>query len=302
MRMHARHTLQMCACSLSRSLGAPSSLRPRRCDDAGRRSKQRDPESLCGLWQSRGDRAAARRARTRHLSQARCDGGAMQEWLPFDIGRPRDGLSARERREPLLMDIEDEEPAPRHAPSPATWSWAHPFRESDQTPSAHSRRTRWWHLSLSGDQVSKSDSFFPALSLQQRLYGFALCFVAGTVLSLTSMTSFAALLTGNPAPFALKYSAGNILSMLSTGFIVGFRTQFGSMAQQHRACAAATYVLAVLVTFVVTLVLQPPAVIILVCVAVQFCAMIYYVASYIPFGRDILKNCCKSTVRLCTDC
>lgn len=137
----------------------------------------------------------------------------------------------------------------------------------------------------------------PALPLRFRVVGFATCFILGTLLSLGSISAFSSLIAGNPAPFAFQFSIGNLLSMLSTGFIVGFRTQARSMTQEHRALSAALYVLSMIATIFMSLAMQPHALVVLICIAVQYGAMIWYIASYVPFGRSILSRCCQGCAR-----
>ena len=62
------------------------------------------------------------------------------------------------------------------------------------------------------------DDVCPSLTFQQRLVGFGIFFTIGAVVTLTSMFSFSQLLTGNPVPFALKYSIGNVISLFSTAW------------------------------------------------------------------------------------
>lgn len=56
----------------------------------------------------------------------------------------------------------------------------------------------------------------PKLSYSTRLMGFAVCFLLGFILSLSSLMSFTQLLLGNPRPFATKYTLGNAISIASS--------------------------------------------------------------------------------------
>ena len=60
----------------------------------------------------------------------------------------------------------------------------------------------------------------PNLTRGQRLIGFAICFVFGGLLSFSALNSLPSLLLGNPAPFAFKYTFGNLLSVCSASFVV----------------------------------------------------------------------------------
>ena len=64
---------------------------------------------------------------------------------------------------------------------------------------------------------------------------------------------------------------------------------------------ALIYVVAMGLTFVSCLVFKARgekigALVVLICIVVQFCAMTWYALSYIPFGRRLLKSCLRSAV------
>ncbi|KAG8458610.1 hypothetical protein KFE25_008407 [Diacronema lutheri] len=217
------------------------------------------------------------------------------------------GLSEADRRQPLLLD--EELPPPRAAAS-TSWRWLIAQAAEPPPPQPLARATP---ALLSSRLEERLRAFrkpqpppvvdapcVPALSLRQRVLGFAACFVLGSVLSLGSISAFASLLAGNPAPFALQFSAGNLLSTLSTGFIVGFRTQARSMAEHHRALSALVFVGSMLATLALTLLLSPHGLVVLACIAVQYGAMVWYIASYIPFGRSMLAGCCRASIRSVT--
>mmetsp|Transcript_41560 Transcript_41560/g.97263 ORF Transcript_41560/g.97263 Transcript_41560/m.97263 type:complete len:177 (-) Transcript_41560:727-1257(-) len=71
------------------------------------------------------------------------------------------------------------------------------------------------------DEGGDNDGFFSALSYQERLMGFGACFIVGYVITFSSFSRFVHLLEGNPVPFVSIYSLGNILSLLSMGFLCG---------------------------------------------------------------------------------
>ena len=89
------------------------------------------------------------------------------------------------------------------------------------------QRQKEWYDELE-DQVC---SIFPAMTYTQRLIGCAACILLGFILSMGSLFRLTQLLLGNPTPFAVMYSLGNILSMSSTCFL------FGPVAQAKKMCA-----------------------------------------------------------------
>ena len=122
------------------------------------------------------------------------------------------------------------------------------------------------------------------LSWSQRVTGFAVCFGLGCAISI--MSTF---LIFNPVKYALSYSLGNLLSILSTGFLVGPRRQMKYACAPTRIWAFVIYILAIVGTLVSALQFKKKLVTLLF-VIVQFAAGIWYTASYVPYGREMLKS------------
>merc|ERR1712166_989311 len=115
-----------------------------------------------------------------------------------------------------------------------------------------------------------------------------ICAALSFLISGGSFFRVAKCLAGHCVPFASSYSMGNLVSLASTGFIVGLQTQCKSMFEGHRALAAGVYLSSIVVTLFVALykgeiILR--GLLLLVCVAVQCTSYIFYMLSYIPFGR-----------------
>ena len=116
------------------------------------------------------------------------------------------------------------------------------------------------------------DQVCPSMTFQQRLYAFAICFCISVAISITSVFSVAQLIGGKPGPFAVKcacgvwaqpgalvdrprallvrYTLGNVLSLLSTGFILGPKRQIKNMSHPTRAASALVYIGAMVATLV----------------------------------------------------
>ena len=148
------------------------------------------------------------------------------------------------------------------------------------------------------------DNLCPSMSFRHRCYGFGICFFLGCLLSFGSIIFFRQLLAGHPAPFAVNYTAGNLIALSSTMFLVGPKTQLKRMSSPTRWGAALVYVCAMAATLVCALVLPSItklpenvlAVLIIVCIVVQFFAMFWYALSYIPYGRRMFRACCVSVM------
>uniref|UniRef100_A0A7S3AWZ9 Vesicle transport protein n=1 Tax=Haptolina ericina TaxID=156174 RepID=A0A7S3AWZ9_9EUKA len=147
----------------------------------------------------------------------------------------------------------------------------------------------------------------PSLTFQQRLYGFAICWVLGTIICISSMFSFGKLVNGHPAPFAIAYSLGNIIALSSTTFLVGPKRQMRKMTHPTRWGAALVYVFSMVATLVLAVLAgaNPPkpfrtnsgnAGLIIIFIIIQFCSLLWYCLSYIPYGRRIVMSCCSDTL------
>ena len=129
----------------------------------------------------------------------------------------------------------------------------------------------------------------PSLTYRQRLLGFVVCFVFGGLLSLSALNSLPSLLLGNPAPFAFKYTLGNLLSLSSSAFLVGPEKQCRDMLTPERRLASLTYLLTLVGTLVCVFVLRIQ--LLSFCfIIVQFCALTWYMLSYVPYGQVCLKR------------
>ena len=147
-----------------------------------------------------------------------------------------------------------------------------------------------------------AEAMCPDLTFRQRLYGFGICFALGCLVSLGSMMYFHRLLAGQPTPFAVNYTVGNLVALSSTFFLVGPARQLKRMSSATRCGAAFVYVSSMAATLVCALVLPrvtklPSSAIaglVVACIVVQFCAMFWYALSYVPYGRRMFRACCAS--------
>ena len=131
-----------------------------------------------------------------------------------------------------------------------------------------------------------NDSCCPNLTLQQRVQGCVGCFVIGFVIS---MMGFFAFWTGNTHSFAIFYTAGNIVAMSGSCFLMGPRRQFRNMFAAKRIWATAIYFMMMVVTLAAAF-MGANKVIILLCVFCQWSAAVWYIASYIPFGQKLITR------------
>ncbi|CAH0486920.1 unnamed protein product [Peronospora farinosa] len=143
----------------------------------------------------------------------------------------------------------------------------------------------------------------PSLSYQERVIGCLTCFMLGFLLSLGSTFRLARLVHGNPAPFAVGYTIGNLLSIGCTTFFVGPWKQIQTMFHAKRRYSAVVYVVFIFVTllFCFSHHIHHRLLLVLLSVLVQFLALVWYTLSYVPYGRSIAMSCCKRTFGLVSD-
>ncbi|KAJ3323916.1 hypothetical protein HDV06_000892 [Boothiomyces sp. JEL0866] len=124
----------------------------------------------------------------------------------------------------------------------------------------------------------------------QRFQAFGVCFGAGFLISFFATFS---LWTAQFGLFAVLYSIGNIISLMATGFLIGFTKQFKKMFDETRRTATIVFLSSLVITLICAFVLQI-AILTLIAALVQFLALLWYSLSYIPFARDGVKGMFKS--------
>ncbi|KAI9292509.1 SFT2-like protein [Neoconidiobolus thromboides FSU 785] len=130
------------------------------------------------------------------------------------------------------------------------------------------------------------------LTWEQRMYGFLICFIAGFIVSILSVISLSSL---NIHGFAILYCLGNILCLLSSMFLIGFARQLKMMTAPVRLVAFIIYIVALIVTLVMAIWLKSILLTIILMI-IQFLALLWYCASYVPFARRMIKNVFSSIV------
>ncbi|KAF6208248.1 hypothetical protein GE061_016700 [Apolygus lucorum] len=125
------------------------------------------------------------------------------------------------------------------------------------------------------------------LSWETRIKGFILCFVVGIIISLFGSLSL--FLGKGLTLFAVFYTLGNIVSLLSTCFLMGPVNQVKKMFAPTRVVATVVALSMIVVTFIVAIHLKN-APLSLLCMILQWLAMTWYSISYIPYARDAVRK------------
>jgi len=127
-----------------------------------------------------------------------------------------------------------------------------------------------------------------SLSLKQRIIGFLICLGLGLFFCIFSIFFIASIVL-NPSAFAVPYTLGNILAVCATAFLVGPCRQLKNMFSPVRIIATLIFIGAMVLTLVAAFVLKSQLLVLL-AVVIQFCALVWYCLSYIPYARACAKN------------
>lgn len=141
----------------------------------------------------------------------------------------------------------------------------------------------------------------PSLSMQQRIFGCACCFAAGQLLQFFAFGAAAGVLVGHPGRFARCYSMGNMMMIAGSFFLSGPKRQCNKIKEKNRLPTFCAFISAMVLTLIV--VYAHPfigrALLILLLVVTQWCAQVWYILSYIPYGHTVGRRVVKSLLGYC---
>ena len=148
-----------------------------------------------------------------------------------------------------------------------------------------------------GPTLDEMASFCPKLTYKQRIYGFAICFGIGYLITIMSFNFFDMLRDdGNAVPFVVIYTLGNVISLLASMFLCGFQTQFKRMFDDTRRITTIVYLSTLLASIIICFIpfnADWKLLILVLLLIAQFLSSTWYTLSYIPFGRRAVKKCFK---------
>ncbi|KAJ1910163.1 hypothetical protein IWQ60_010802 [Tieghemiomyces parasiticus] len=147
-------------------------------------------------------------------------------------------------------------------------------------------------LNLATENESGLSDYF-SLSRTNRMYACAGCFVLGFVLCILSLVMLG---TAHMTGFAIFYTFGNIVALFGTMFLIGPMRQLKLAFQPVRLIATLVYVASLVVTLIAAIVLDS-MILSIIMVIVQFCALVWYCASYVPFGRKVIESVCGACLK-----
>ena len=147
------------------------------------------------------------------------------------------------------------------------------------------------YTALAGGNA-KTDSWFPDLSLKQKIVGMLACAILGFV---TSILSYVILFAGSGerkmVGFAVLYTCGNLIAIMGTCFLWGFKAQFRAITHKKRAVASSMYFGSMLATIIVAFKVADPLrkLLLIILLIAQYAAYLWYSLSFIPFARTAVK-------------
>jgi len=138
-----------------------------------------------------------------------------------------------------------------------------------------------------GSESDNSGQLFDGMTWGTRLQFFALFAVLGVF---SSVMAWIALGTGSYWKYTMLTTLGNVMSMLSTTFLMGPTRQCALMFDPVRRTATSMYIGAMAGTVIVAWVFRSPLLCGM-CSVVQYLALIWYSLSFVPYGRDVVGSC-----------
>jgi len=151
----------------------------------------------------------------------------------------------------------------------------------------------WFNLEAVGGTIPETQFFegdsafkFLGLTRTQRLYGFVACYAVGFILSLLGTI---VLFLGGLVSFAILFAFGTVVSLIGTGFLIGFLKQLTLMFKPVRVVATIIFFVSIGLIFVGAFVIGN-GVVCIVFVIIEYLAFLWYTLSYIPYARTaVLK-------------
>mmetsp|Transcript_3669 Transcript_3669/g.5740 ORF Transcript_3669/g.5740 Transcript_3669/m.5740 type:complete len:189 (-) Transcript_3669:5-571(-) len=172
------------------------------------------------------------------------------------------------------------------------------FKHAYALVSPEERKKEWYE-----EVEEQVCSVFPSMTFQQRVIGCLSCLLLGFLISMGSTFRLLKLLRGDPEPFAIMYTSGNLIGIGSTCFLYGPWAQIKKMFAPTRLIATGIYLFFMgLTLFLAFYPGEIPLRLFWLVLAIfcQFLALIWYSLSFIPFAREIMKTICRETC--CRNC
>lgn len=130
------------------------------------------------------------------------------------------------------------------------------------------------------------------LSYKERMIGFGVFFGLGLIFDILAVIALVQIVA-HPSRFAIIYTIGNLITISSTLFLFGPCSQVRNMFKAKRIVATLIYFGSMAFTLFAAYQWGKFWIVAL-ALLIQFLAMVWYCASYIPWGRSILTRMATS--------
>ncbi|KAG2778615.1 hypothetical protein JG687_00008185 [Phytophthora cactorum] len=137
------------------------------------------------------------------------------------------------------------------------------------------------------------------LTKRQRLYGAIGCYLFGSLCGFLSTL----MMWGGPKhlkQFAFFYTLGTLCSIGSSLFLIGPMRQLKVMCMPVRRVACCIWIGAMFTTLIIAFGFPKAGPLVLFLVIIQYSAMLWYGASFIPYGRALLRKGCTKAASYAT--
>mmetsp|Transcript_5692 Transcript_5692/g.17967 ORF Transcript_5692/g.17967 Transcript_5692/m.17967 type:complete len:238 (-) Transcript_5692:23-736(-) len=136
----------------------------------------------------------------------------------------------------------------------------------------------------------------PTMTFKQRVIALVVCCCLGYALEICgTLTLIGGPSAKNIRKFSVLYVLGNLIAIMATAFWVGPKFMCKKMFKSSRRCATCTYLLCLVLVFVLAL-LKVALGFVLLMLTVELCAAVWYSASFLPKGRWCVIQCCKKSL------
>jgi hypothetical protein len=133
----------------------------------------------------------------------------------------------------------------------------------------------------------EEDQDWLELTFTQRVIGFATTALLGVF---SGFLSILAISLFRLRKFGILFSIFNVMIILSTGFLIGFKKQFKSLFEAKRYFATAGMFLGLSITMVFAFKWKRLVGVIF-GFCVEFVSFAYYALSYLPWGPQVFQKC-----------
>lgn len=148
---------------------------------------------------------------------------------------------------------------------------------------------------LTGNSDSSMDSSCFGMTRMQRLLAFGMCTATAALCFFIAFMTLPTVIL-MPSKFALTYTFGSLLSMASFAFLRGWRPYGANLISPERRWFTAAYFGSMFLTLYAVFVAHS-YILVIICTIIQFIAILWFYASYLPGGTTGMQFITRSFFR-----